>query len=125
LLSCPAHHSRFGAWDELVGHYRRYDPEVMHKLLENAGLVDIEIVQYGYPVGPLLEQIRNLIALVRLKRARKTSSSERTASSGRQIQPSGQVGAILAGLVNPPIIALSRLFPDRGVGLVARARRLA
>lgn len=124
IVSVPAHQDRFGAWDEMVGHYRRYDPAQMEALLTDAGLTDIELVQYGYPFGPLLENIRNLIAQRQLNKTSETSESleTRTASSGRQLQPDGKMTQMIARLVNPPCIAASGLFPNRGVGLIAKAR---
>src|SRR3954469_10818685 len=41
LLSVPAHQRRFGPADELVGHFRRYDPDALADLLAGCGFTDI------------------------------------------------------------------------------------
>ena len=89
LLSVPAHQDRYGPVDELVGHYRRYDPAAMTALLAGCGFTGIQVRQYGFPLGHLLEAGRNLIARRRLASAAATSVAERTAGSGRLLQPSG------------------------------------
>jgi SAM-dependent methyltransferase len=124
MISVPAHASRMGAWDKLVGHYRRYDPERMAEMLRKAGLEDISVQLYGHPAGPVLETVRNFIASSRLKRLRQETTVEaRTASSGRQLQPKANVLGRMAGLATVPLVKLQRLFPNRGVALLATARR--
>lgn len=126
LLSMPAHAHRMSEFDIMVGHYRRYDPPELRTLLQEAGLVDVEIELYGFPVGWVLEARRNLIGKKRLARSQVAEAmDERTAGSGRLFQPDrGFVGTILTiGSIFP--VLLQRLFPNRGVGLVARARRPA
>jgi SAM-dependent methyltransferase len=122
MLSVPAHQRRFAPADEMAGHFRRYDPEAMAALLTSCGFTDIRIRQYGVPLGYLLEAARNQIARRRLAASPGQSLAERTAGSGRLLQPSG--GAI--GAVNrwgtAPFRTLQRAFPDRGTGLVALAR---
>jgi len=61
LLSTPAYQHRFGPADEMVGHYRRYDPPVMARLLAGVGLRDVQVVQFGAPLGYLLEAGRNAV----------------------------------------------------------------
>ncbi|HUY46358.1 MAG TPA: class I SAM-dependent methyltransferase [Streptosporangiaceae bacterium] len=125
LLSVPAHQRRYGPWDELVGHFRRYDPEGITALLASCGFTDIEIRQYGFPLGYLLEAGRNLIGRRRLAAAANPSIAERTAESGRLLQPSGSArgSAIRWGIA--PFRVLQRAFPNTGTGLVVRARLAA
>src|SRR3954447_3696754 len=59
LLSTPAWQKRFGPADEMVGHFRRYDPPVLRSRLAGAGLVNVEVVHFGAPLGYLLEAGRN------------------------------------------------------------------
>ena len=123
LVSAPAHSRRMGAWDELVGHYRRYDPEQMAKLLQQAGLTDVRVHLYGYPAGPILEAARNWIARRRLARSQHESGfDQRTASSGRQLQPRPGMSGLVAATVTPALVALQRLFPNRGIALLASGR---
>jgi SAM-dependent methyltransferase len=128
LLSTPAHQRRFGPSDIMVGHYRRYDPAAMAALLSRAGLVDVKVVLYGFPLGYALETARNAIGRRRVASAGRAdgcghSMHERTGHSGRLFQPRTRLtGAALAALAAPFVI-LQRPFPQRGTGLVAAARR--
>jgi len=122
LLSVPADQYRYGTWDELAGHYRRYDPTDLTKLLANCGLTDIVVRRYGYPLGFLLEAVRNALGRRRLTRA-AYSADARTAASGRTIQPGGgsPVGLVIRW-GTAPFCRLQRLFPAKGTGLVVLAR---
>jgi SAM-dependent methyltransferase len=123
LISVPAHQRRFGPWDELVGHFRRYDPPALARLLAGCGLSGIQVRQYGFPLGYVLEAGRNRIAARRLTRtAAGTSAEERTAGSARQLQPAGgpRAAAIRYGVL--PFRALQRAVPVAGTGLVAVGR---
>jgi SAM-dependent methyltransferase len=125
LLSVPAQQRRFGPWDELVGHFRRYDPPGISALLADAGFTDIDVRLYGFPLGYLTEPVRNAVARRRLTGRSGESAEERTASSGRQLQPaSGTLGrAIRWGTA--PFRLLQRAFPATGTGMVVRARLAA
>jgi SAM-dependent methyltransferase len=121
LLSTPALQRRYGPADELAGHFRRYDPPAMAALLEGFGFGEIEIRQYGFPLGYLLESARNVIAQRRLGAA-ATSAAERTAGSGRHLQPSGRLLGAATRWGTAPFRVMQRPFPHTGPGLVARAR---
>ena len=133
LLSTPAWQKRFGAADEMVGHFRRYDPPVLRDLLTGAGLVDVELVHFGAPLGYLLEAGRNALGRRRLASAvfasgpSASSATEvmaaRSDASGRTLQPSTSLSATAARLGTVPFRALQRAFPNTGPGLVARARK--
>ena len=124
LLSTPAWQKRFGAADEMVGHFRRYDPPVLRERLSAAGLVDVELVHFGAPLGYLLESGRNYAGRKKLGAgATSTSMSERSDASGRTLQPSTSWTATAARLGTLPFRALQRAFPGTGPGLVARGRR--
>jgi SAM-dependent methyltransferase len=122
LLSVPALQRRYGPADELVGHFRRYDPPAMAALLNGSGLDQVEIRQYGFPLGYLLETARNTIARRRLAAAAGSSAAERTAGSGRFLQPSSRVIGAGTQWGTAPFRLLQRSFPHTGPGLVARAR---
>jgi SAM-dependent methyltransferase len=121
LLSVPAWRERFGPTDEQVGHFRRYDPGDVERLLAGAGLADIEVTLYGWPLGFALESVRN-----RMARAGEVHASmaERTSSSGRLRQPrDGGLTGRLTAAATWPFQRLQRLRPHHGVGLVALATR--
>jgi SAM-dependent methyltransferase len=122
LLSVPAFAKRFGPWDELAGHFRRYDPETMTGLLRGAGFTDVEVVVYGFPLGLALERVRNVVARVRNRRL-PASAAERTAASGRVLQPKSSRSGRGIELATLPFRILQRRFPGRGTGLVVLARR--
>ena len=124
LISVPAHAVRMGAADVLVGHFRRYDTADVQRLMEQAGLVDIDIALYGFPFGYAMETGRNLIARRKLRqRSLPDSRAQRTAASGRLLQPGRGVSGALATLASWPMIRCQRFFPNHGPGLVASARR--
>lgn len=122
LLSVPALQRRYGPADELVGHFRRYDPPAMAALLNGCGLDQVEIRQYGFPLGYLLEAARNVIGRRRLAAAEDTSAAERTAGSGRFLQPSGRARGVAIEWGTAPFRLVQRAFPHAGPGLVVRAR---
>lgn len=125
LLSTPAWQRRFGPADEMVGHFRRYDPPVLRDLLAGAGLGDVEIVHFGAPLGYLLEAGRNAVGRRRLAEHGTAAESKaaRSDASGRTLQPSTSLSATAARLGTVPFRAVQRAFPQHGPGLVARARK--
>ena len=127
VLSTPAWQKRFGAADEMVGHFRRYDPPVLRDRLARAGLVDVELVHFGAPLGYLLEAGRNYVGRRRLASAAAATSAasmaERSDASGRTLQPSTSWTATAARVGTLPFRALQRAFPHTGPGLVARGRK--
>jgi SAM-dependent methyltransferase len=125
LLSVPAHQRRFGPWDELVGHFRRYDEREISRLLANAGFTDISARLYGFPLGYLLEPVRNAVGRRRLAAAAGQSKEERTSGSGRQLQPSAGAVGVAIGWATVPFRLLQRAVPGAGTGLVVRARLAA
>jgi SAM-dependent methyltransferase len=120
LVSVPADPHRFGPSDVLVGHYRRYTGEQLRERLLAAGAADVAVSHYGWPLGYLLDSVRDRLAARRIDSAAPTAG-ERTHTSGRTFQPrqraTGQV--IRAGVA--PFAVLQRIRPGSGPGLVALA----
>ena len=126
LLSVPAFAERFAAADEMAGHFRRYSPDGLAGRLTGAGLTDVDIQVYGGPLGLVLEAGRNAYAR-RQKRVHGTdwhgaTVAERTAGSGRVLQPPAALG-VLTQAGTAPFRLLNRSLPGRGTGLVALARK--
>lgn len=123
LVSVPAGRHRFGPTDVKAGHYRRYDRVDLSGALVDAELTDIAILAYGFPLGYLLEAGRNV--LIR-KTTKHTTLAERTAASGRWLQP-GEDLAPLMRVLSAPFRLVQRPFggTSLGTGLVARARKPA
>ena len=122
LLSVPAHQHRYGPADELAGHFRRYDPGAMAALLTGCDFTVERVRQYGFPLGYLLEAARNEVGRRRLKATAATSVAERTAGSGRLLQPSGAAQAAATRWGTAPFRVAQRAFPNTGTGLVALGR---
>lgn len=120
-LSVPAYQHRFGPGDRKAGHFRRYDPDHMGRLLESTGFAEPDIRMYGFPLGYALEVGRNTI--VRLS-SPKGSKGELTAGSGRWLQPPERLGWATE-IVTAPFRWLQRPFvrTRMGTGLVVLARR--
>lgn len=104
VLSFPAHRNRYGKWDKRVGHLRRYDRADVFKLVEDTGLELTGLWSIGWPVGCTTERVRNFLAALSPGAG---SNAERTALSGRLLQP-GKVGNLLLGAVSPLAIYLHR-----------------
>jgi hypothetical protein len=122
MVSVPAFQDRFGAWDRHVGHYRRYSPADLEATLTKAGLSSVRTTVYGWPLGFLLEQVRNRVADRRVG-AEKESMGARTAQSGRLLQPKELLGVgITIGCA--PFEALQRTHPGSGTGAVAVGLKL-
>jgi SAM-dependent methyltransferase len=123
LLSVPGAPRMYGASDERAGHFRRYDRSSLRAVLEQAGFEDVQIAAYGFPVGYPLKLLRDALAGRELRREEGTRT-ERTASSGRWLQP-GERLAPLTWAAALPFRYLQRPFAPTalGTGLVASARR--
>ncbi|MGI5239946.1 class I SAM-dependent methyltransferase [Dactylosporangium sp. CA-139066] len=121
VVSVPAYQHRFGPADQLVGHVRRYDPAGLEALLAGAGLERVEVRHYGMPLGYALETGRNIIARRRLRRVGDVLPAQRTAASGRLLQPARPLRGLAHRWGTLPFRLLQRASPGRGPGLVAVA----
>jgi SAM-dependent methyltransferase len=122
LLSVPADPERFGPSDVLAGHYRRYTAAELSLRLAEAGATEITIRHYGWPLGYLLDSVRNRLSQKKIAAAAE-KAEDRTHTSGRLFQPQSRVigGLIRAGVA--PFAVLQALRPGTGPGLVAVAQR--
>jgi SAM-dependent methyltransferase len=121
LLSVPAWQHRWGALDVKAGHIRRYSPESLRRSLEAAGFVQPATSVYGFPLGYALQPLWNAAA----KRAKpQRTTQERTAASGRWLQPPETL-ALVTQAVSWPFRLAQRPFAQTrlGTGIVALARR--
>jgi SAM-dependent methyltransferase len=122
LVSVPAHRHRYGPWDERVGHLRRYDRGDLAKLFADAGVSLERVWAVGWPMAYALEAARDVVARVRPARG---SSAERSAASGRLLQPPPFLGPAWRAASWPGRLLQRRTFDtDAGVGWVAFGRRL-
>jgi SAM-dependent methyltransferase len=123
LLSVPAGPDRFGPSDRAAGHFRRYSPDHLVDLVGEAGLTDVQVTYYGWPLGYVTEGVRGRIA-ARKEQSAPASMEHRTAGSGRMFQPGPFVGQVVR-VATLPFEVAQRMRPDRGVGLVLSARKPA
>ncbi|HEY0889858.1 MAG TPA: class I SAM-dependent methyltransferase [Nocardioides sp.] len=123
LLSVPAFQERFGPMDTHAGHFRRYSPTELRDRLTEAGLTDVEITVYGWPLGYALEAVRNRIDAKKLARVGDASMADLTHASGRTFQPQTRRTGTLIAAATTPWRLLQRTTTTRGTGLVAVARR--
>ena len=121
MLSVPADQHRFNAFDTLAGHFRRYDPDVMRSLLTSCGLSHVTVRRYGYPLNSITEAVRIVIGKRIIAKA-DMSAADRTAGSARVMQPGQGLVATAIRLGTAPFCRLQRMFPDKGVGIVAIGR---
>jgi glycosyltransferase involved in cell wall biosynthesis/ubiquinone/menaquinone biosynthesis C-methylase UbiE len=125
LISTPSGPDRMGAADEIAGHFRRYSAEGLAAMAEDCGLVDVRVTHVGYPVGYLLERVRNTVAARRLARADREAGSDAVAAATEQsssfLQPPSWSGRATE-LASAPGIWMQRRRPDTGTGLVLVAR---
>jgi SAM-dependent methyltransferase len=121
LISVPAWQRRYGPSDARVGHYRRYDKVQLLEVLSRAGFRDVRILTYGFPLGYALEASWDVLAR---RRQDAGSTADRTAQSGRWMQPPAWLGWA-SRLVSLPFRLIQRGFvlTDLGTGFVALARR--
>lgn len=127
LLSVPAHQDDYGAADELVGHYRRYEQSTLTDVLDHAGFDVVRLSSYGAGLGQVLQRARNTVAKrVAAKQVTDTDTpEERSSGSGRFMQPRQKVAAIAFATIAAPGRLLQRPFAatNIGTGYVVLARR--
>jgi len=124
LASVPAHPARFSAFDEAVGHFRRYERHDLVARFEKAGFEVDTLWCYGYPLANLLGWVRR-----RTTRPPPPGSPEtlrvRSASSGNAVPARGLVKLLVRPLTMAPFLLAQRWFlgTDRGDGYLLLARR--
>ena len=124
LLSVPADPERLGPFDAMVGHFRRYAADDLRRLLVEAGGEDVTLVHYAWPLGYALDAVRDRLAS-RSPDGMGETAEQRTAGSGRVLQPRARVLGWGVRVGVAPFVALQRLRPGTGPALVALARKPA
>ena len=127
LVSVPAHTRKFGRSDHLVGHVRRYERAQLRQLLEAAGIGNIRIVNYGFPITELTRRVSNW--MVRDDRSYDHLNAEQRSIRSAQGKPRAinRALSVVSGKVVRPFCVIQRWFYryDIGDGLVASGVRLS
>nr|WP_238345308.1 methyltransferase domain-containing protein [Actinopolymorpha cephalotaxi] len=121
LLSTPAFQHRYGPADATAGHFRRYEPGDLARILREVGLERVEVRQFGGPLGYALEAARNQVG--RRRQRQMVSMAEHANESGRLLQPRSPLYGAVTEYATLPFRLLQRGLPGHGPDLVARARR--
>lgn len=69
LLSVPANKAKWNITDVAAGHVRRYDRKDIEALVTGCGLVDINIITYGWPFTAVIEKVRCWVKCRQLAKA--------------------------------------------------------
>jgi SAM-dependent methyltransferase len=121
LMSVPAHARKYGRSDELVGHVRRYEKDQLHRLMHEAGIDDIRIINYGYPITELTRRLSNRI--VRNDQSYEGLSPEQRSIRSAQAKPKAinRMLSLLSDKLVLPFCVVQRWFyrHDLGDGYVA------
>jgi SAM-dependent methyltransferase len=123
VATVPADPHRFGPYDNYVGHFRRYEPERLMWIFCDAGLRDVLVFRFGFPLSYAVEYACQTLARCRMRGGgAPRAMAERTAASGRFISlPNSAVR--LATSMCAPLLPLQRRFNGRGPQLIACGRR--
>lgn len=116
VLSVPAFQDRFGPMDAHAGHFRRPSPEELRGLLAEAGLTDIEITVYGWPLGYALEAVRNRTDAKKLEQVGDVTMQDLTHASGRTFQPDTRLRGAVVAAGAAPFRLLQRVRKKDGIG---------
>jgi SAM-dependent methyltransferase len=116
LLSVPAHARKFGRSDELVGHVRRYEKDQLHRLMDEAGVDHIRIVNYGYPITELTRRLSNRI--VHNDRSYDGMNAEQRSIRSAQTKPKAisRTLSLLSDRLVLPFCLAQRWFYRRDLG---------
>lgn len=121
LISVPAHQRKYGRQDELVGHVRRYEKEALRSLLAAAGIEDVRIINYGFPITELTRRFSN--RLVKNDQSYEGLTPEQRSIRSAQAKPKAinRALSLVSGNLFTPFQSVQRWFYnyDLGDGLVA------
>ena len=128
IIGVPGRRDRWSIEDETVGHWRRYEREDLARVLEKAGLRNVQVWSVAVPVANVLFHAGNV--LLRLggeasKKGRLSRQAQTEQSGIREIPFKTMFPPAFRLLLNrytmAPLFALQRLFyqTNRGLTLIA------
>ena len=134
IIGVPGRRDRWGIEDETVGHWRRYERGDLTRVLESAGLRNVEVWSVAVPVANLLFHAGNMFLRLGGEDAKKDTLSRQaqTEHSGiREIPFKTMFPPVFRLVLNrytmAPLFALQRLFyqSNRGLTLIGFGERAA
>ena len=132
IIGVPGRRDRWSIEDETVGHWRRYDRDDLARVLENAGLRDVQVWSVAVPVANLLFHAGNILLRLGGEASKKDTLSRQaqTEQSGiREIPFKTMFPPAFRFVLNrytmAPLFALQRLFyrTNRGLTLIGFGER--
>lgn len=130
LISVPAHMRLWGQSDHFAGHFRRYSKDEVRNLLEAAGLTDISVGIYGFPISNMIEPVRNAYHGRLLKRgASDRDMKAATENSGVDRDLESRLFPLMASFPGRQLfdvgVAMQRLLrhSNLGTGWIATGRK--
>lgn len=125
LLTVPAHPRRFAASDAWAGHFRRYERSELIEKLVDAGFTIERLIGYGFPLGNVIEPVRNLVNQRRLRRRGNVDREESTHRSGVERDVEMRLRWLALPVFLWPFCWLQSFFleTDWGTGYLSIARR--
>ena len=82
VISVPAKQKLFDASDKAVGHYRRYERDQLHQLLEGEGLEVLHLANYGFPFTNMVRIARKAAFAKKLRGNADDSMEDKSKESG-------------------------------------------
>jgi SAM-dependent methyltransferase len=134
IIGVPGRRDRWSIEDETVGHWRRYERDDLARVLESAGLKNVNVWSVAVPVANLLFHAGNLMLRLGGEASKKHTldAQAQTEQSGIREIPFKTVfppafRLVLNKYTMAPLFALQRLFygTNRGLTLIAFGERPA
>lgn len=116
LISVPAHMTKYGRSDEIVGHVRRYERQGLRELLKQAGIEDVRIVNYGFPLTELTRWFSN--RMIRNDHSYDSLTPEQRSIRSAQAKPKAinRALSLFSDKLFLPFCSVQRWFYRRDLG---------
>jgi SAM-dependent methyltransferase len=122
VLTVPAYMALWSHTDEAGGHYRRYTPRTLRRVLADAGWEAERVTPFMLPLAPVMWAGRKLAAVANRLRSRRQTGQQLAVNELRPVPVfNGVMGALLA--LEAPLVRWGRL--PFGTSLLAVARNPA
>ena len=125
IASVPAHQRKFGPSDYIVGHVRRYEKFQILDLLKHAGIQEIKIINYGFPITEISRTISNRMVASDNSYDNLTQTERSIASAQTQPQAVKKMLSRISGKLVTPFCQIQKLFYslDLGDGFIMTGKK--